>query len=1217
MKTLLFIAFILSILFPSNLWSQDSCFAPAINYYVGHQPESFFFIDLDGDTDNDLAVANKSSDNVSIILNNGDGTFGVPSNYGDGFDCESIFSIDLDGDDDNDLAVTSGNNDYVFILLNNGNGTFQISDSIDVGMEPYSIYSVDLDCDEDNDLVTANHESDNVSILINNGNGTFQAAVNYGLGSGAGPYSVFSIDLDGDTDNDLATANYEIDSVSILMNNGDGTFYVDSSYYVTTRPRSIFCIDLDGDNDNDLVTANYLSDNISVLFNSGDGTFQDAVYYNVGDLPSSIFSIDLDGDSDNDLVTANYNANTISKFLNIGDGTFQDTINYNVGDFPNAVFSIDLDGDGDNDLATTNYGNDSISVLLNLTGPYDTDEDGIYDHIDNCPNTYNPGQEDSDGDGIGDSCDIYEINITSNPILGVTISVSPDSCSGGTTTPFSCEYTHGSEVIFTAPIVSGVYTFQKWQKDGIDWDYNTTSPVLTVDTNSTITAVYDSIPPILIDQTPPPNELNVPRTTVITATFNTNMNSETINSNTFVVIGNTVGFVQGVITYDSGNRIATFIPNNAFPAGENVTALLTTSIESAAGLPLGQSYAWSFITAVGSTSGYFGSAIGISTGLTHKNVAVADFNNDSYVDIVQLGGTNQVSVILNNTLGGFEPYTIYDVATGESDVNIATGDFDNDDDIDIAVLQNSSQFTHHITILQNDGYGSFSIQSSYAYDGIARRNLSIADFNNDGKTDLAFGIQDSNFVGDPPVAQYRGMFMVLFGNGDASFSSSSYWVHEWTDIANTWIGDLNGDGYTDIVAGNVAEDTFTVYYNSQGIFQWGADFATQHLGGLEFSDFNTNGYIDIAVFSRGNPWWNSYYAELSLYNNLGSGQFELNDTVTLDYWTNNVKAGDIDGDGDVDIIYSNGAPWWSTGDIEFLRNFGDFDFRDLGGRRGVYMPGHMVLADIENDNDLDIIVSIGGSNTTHTLNLFLNKDCFDTDGDSYGDPGYPENACPTDNCPSIYNPNQEDSNGDGIGDSCTIDYFTTFGENSETDLNYLTITFQNVTQGGLTELVITGSESKSGGYDFVPLNSPIFYSVTTEAHYEGDIEICINYDEMLNYSMQAEILKLLQFDGDSWNNISISIDTGSAEICGQSSDLSSFALALIHNIICGDVNDDGNVNIFDITYLISYLYLSGPAPQLLESADVNNDESVNIFDITYLISYLYLDGPEPNCPFMN
>jgi hypothetical protein len=66
-------------------------------------------------------------------------------------------------------------------------------------------------------------------------------------------------------------------------------------------------------------------------------------------------------------------------------------------------------------------------------------------------------------------------------------------------------------------------------------------------------------------------------------------------------------------------------------------------------------------------------------------------------------------------------------------------------------------------------------------------------------------------------------------------------------------------------------------------------------------------------------------------------------------------------------------------------------------------------------------------------------------------------------------------------------------------------------------------------------------------------------------------------------------------------------------VLAGDANYNGSVNILDITFLISYLYKSGPAPDCNDSADANGNETINILDITHLINYLYKGGPEPIC----
>ncbi|MFQ6009159.1 MAG: M1 family aminopeptidase, partial [Candidatus Zixiibacteriota bacterium] len=63
--------------------------------------------------------------------------------------------------------------------------------------------------------------------------------------------------------------------------------------------------------------------------------------------------------------------------------------------------------------------------------------------------------------------------------------------------------------------------------------------------------------------------------------------------------------------------------------------------------------------------------------------------------------------------------------------------------------------------------------------------------------------------------------------------------------------------------------------------------------------------------------------------------------------------------------------------------------------------------------------------------------------------------------------------------------------------------------------------------------------------------------------------------------------------------------------IPGDVNFNGSVNIVDVTYLVDYLFRSGPPPPVLNAADVNGSCSIAVDDVTYFVDYLFRDGPAP------
>ena len=112
--------------------------------------------DLDGDGDNDLVVANNAEETISIMKNNGDGTFAPKVDYPTGIDPLSVSAADLDRDGDFDVAVANANNHNVSVFFNNGDGTLAPRVDYPTGNNPYSVFAADFDGDGDPDLVTAN-----------------------------------------------------------------------------------------------------------------------------------------------------------------------------------------------------------------------------------------------------------------------------------------------------------------------------------------------------------------------------------------------------------------------------------------------------------------------------------------------------------------------------------------------------------------------------------------------------------------------------------------------------------------------------------------------------------------------------------------------------------------------------------------------------------------------------------------------------------------------------------------------------------------------------------------------------------------------------------------------------------------------------------------------------------------------------------------------------
>jgi 6-phosphogluconolactonase (cycloisomerase 2 family) len=348
----------------------DGTFAAAVTYGAGDGAQFVCAADFNGDGKPDLAAANYGSKDVSVLKNNGDGTFAAAIDYALGNWPVSVCATDFDGDGKPELAVAlvdpfdSGSESYdVSVMKNNGDGTFAAAIDYDVGSWPNSVCAADFNGDGKLDLAVANSKAENISILKNKGDGTFIAAIECTVGSD--PESVCAADFDGDGKPDLAVADYNSNDVSVLRNNGDGSFTAAVNYGVGDGSMSVCAADFDGDGKPDLAVANYSSNGVSILKNNGDGIFSAAVNYGVGNGPVSVCATDFDGDGDNDLAVANYDSDSVSVLKNIGDGTFAAAVNYGVGDGPWSVCADDFDGDGKPDLAVGYYVFSNVSILKN------------------------------------------------------------------------------------------------------------------------------------------------------------------------------------------------------------------------------------------------------------------------------------------------------------------------------------------------------------------------------------------------------------------------------------------------------------------------------------------------------------------------------------------------------------------------------------------------------------------------------------------------------------------------------------------------------------------------------------------------------------------------------------------------------------------------------------------------------------------------------------
>jgi hypothetical protein len=750
----------------------------------GFDTNSIAVADLNGDGKLDLVVASYSAHCgncqkglVSVLLGNGDGSFQSPKFYGTGGDyADSVAIADVNGDGIPDLVVayfgtcsTCGGDSNVGVLLGNGDGTFQRTVTyLSGGYRAYSVAVADVNRDGKPDLLVANDCLSSttcaaggvVSVLLGNGNGTFQSAVGYNTGLlSAVSVAVGDVNEDGNPDLLVATnCDYfnnpacaaSPGSVAVLLGNGDGTFQPQVSYGAGGDGTNFVAVaDVNGDHHLDLLVANDCNTSsicqnggVGVLRGNGDGTFQPAISYGPATLTLAVADVNADGKPDL-IVAGGYSCGNcangdVSVLFGNGDGSFRTGRTYASGGIGASSLAVaDVNGDGKVDILAANSG-DSVRGRVGVVAVLRGDGDGTFQSAA----VYGTDQ-------FVFQMAVADLNGDGKPDLVVTNQCRANCLEGDLSV-----FLGRGDGSFKAPVLYAA-----------GGDY--TLGLAIADVNG------DGKPDLIV------------------------ANDCTIHSSCYgvvgVLLGNGDGTFQKVVRYASGGYEATAVAVGDVNGDGKPDLIVTNScpshnncVEGIIGVLLGNG------------DGTFQKAMRYgSGGYLASSVTLADVNGDGKLDLLVANSCagflcyfGNVGVLLGNGDGTFQKAVSYGSGGGYNGF-VAVADLNGDGKPDLitsnecVIGPNCYSFTGPGTIgvLLGNGDGTFQKANAIRTPGGNGSDLVLADFNGDGKLDVASGAGDT----------------LLLGNGDGTFQPPLVLGGEGFGIA---VGDFNLDGKPDIAVGD-------------------------------------------------------------------------------------------------------------------------------------------------------------------------------------------------------------------------------------------------------------------------------------------------------------------------------------------------------------------------------------------------------------------------------
>jgi hypothetical protein len=316
-----------------------------------------------------------------------------------------------------------------------------------------------------------------------------------------------------------------------------------------------------------------------------------------------------------------------------------------------------------------------------------------------------------------------------------------------------------------------------------------------------------------------------------------------------------------------------------------------------------------------------------------------------------LAGWSQ-SVAFSPTAAGIRFFESSAPATNPFPQSVAIGDFNGDGKQDLAVPVYSifTSFSD-LTILLGNGNGTFEEGPTVGLTGQNVNNVVAADFNGDGKLDLAISLPDANEI------------QVLLGNGDGSFTPLS--PISATAVFVIATGDFNRDGKPDLAVVNPGTSSVTILLgNGDGTLTEKTNIALS--GGAEaiaIGDLNRDGIPDLAVV-------NGVSDTVTILLGKGDGTFRLvQSQPATGVEPLSIAIGDFNGDGMPDLAVSNqndGFPNLGTVTVLLGNGKGSFKAASVSPRTGS-IPETVAVTDVNGDGKPDLITANAGSNTISVL----------------------------------------------------------------------------------------------------------------------------------------------------------------------------------------------------------------------------------------------------------